>query len=497
LPVIRTRRLALAAGLLLGAVLAPGSTRAQAPADSARAVPAAPADSLDEAPADSGIVDTVALGTRFYEYIAHPFLQALTMPVELVLVPAVRAAIYPAKPPIRYMLDHDVIDRTIELISFGEREQIMIYPTLNLAPGTGSYTGLSLRHRSLFGRPTERLVAMGNIYVNGDWKFRTYLTASEMLGTGLSGKFSLQFNRIKNTSIYQPGRNVTYAYADTSNVLYFQLAHRLLEKVSGRATYVFRDNHFGKAPPGGDSLASDFFRNEEGVLDPASRGLEKDWQDHIVSLGVFRDTRNNEHITLAGSDFGASWRYHFNREKHNFTAWEATWTGYYKLGKERYEITADEERQAGPTNIRSLLKQLEIRKLGEQMFNRKVVALHVYAAQSFEVGGGNRMPAYGLATLGNLTPLRGYGGSRFRDYAVASIGGEYRFPVLRLMDGLIFNEYGVYGRSWDGMDWLGSLKNSWGFGVNVRRPDIFLFRLHLGFHGLHGIQINMSVDAPY
>jgi outer membrane protein assembly factor BamA len=107
------------------------------------------------------------------------------------------------------------------------------------------------------------------------------------------------------------------------------------------------------------------------------------------------------------------------------------------------------------------------------------------------------MPVYGLNTLGNDTPMRGYSGSRFRDYTVASLGAEYRFPVMRLVDGVIFDEYGVYGRSWDKIDVLDNLKNSWGFGIRVRRPDIYLFRLQLGFHGAQGITLNMSVDEPF
>jgi outer membrane protein assembly factor BamA len=107
------------------------------------------------------------------------------------------------------------------------------------------------------------------------------------------------------------------------------------------------------------------------------------------------------------------------------------------------------------------------------------------------------MPVYGLQTLGNDTPMRGYGGSRFRDYTVFSAGAEYRFPFLRLVDGVVFNEYGINGRSWDKIDVLDNIKNSWGFGIRVRRPDIYLFRLQLGFHGGDGIQLNMSVDEPY
>jgi len=40
--------------------------------------------------------------------------------------------LYPTKPPLRYMLDQNVIDRTIKLISLGEDGQIMVYPTMNL-----------------------------------------------------------------------------------------------------------------------------------------------------------------------------------------------------------------------------------------------------------------------------------------------------------------------------------------------------------------------------
>jgi hypothetical protein len=138
---------------------------------------------------------------------------------------------------------------------------------------------------------------------------------------------------------------------------------------------------------------------------------------------------------------------------------------------------------------------LEYEKLRQQIFSRKVVVLHLYAAQSFELPG-NSMPMYGLQTLGNDTPLRGYSGSRFRDYAVAAFSTEYRFPVLRLMDGTLFYEDGAIGRSWNTIDYL-NYKNSWGFGIRVRRPDIYLFRMDLGIHGVSGLVFNMSVDAPF
>jgi outer membrane protein assembly factor BamA len=146
-------------------------------------------------------------------------------------------------------------------------------------------------------------------------------------------------------------------------------------------------------------------------------------------------------------------------------------------------------------NLTKFLHRLEYEKLKRDMVSRKVVALHLYVGQIFELPG-NSLPVYGLQTLGNDTPLRGYSGSRFRDYTVAGVSAEYRFPVLRIMDGTLFDEYGVHGRSWQVIDYL-SYKNSWGFGIRVRRPDIFLFRMDLGIHGISGVLFNMSVDAPF
>jgi hypothetical protein len=435
-------------------------------------------------------------GQRFYEYIAYPVLQILTWPAEAILVPAVKFAIYPSKAPLRYMMNENVIDRTLGLISFGHDNKTMLYPTLNLAPGTSSSTGLTLRVKSIFGRPTENAVAQGNLYVNGDWKFRTYLTASQLFGTGFSTKYSLQLNRVKNMSVNQPGTNRFWMFADTSNVLSTSLSHHLIESFGLKGTFVFRDNHYGTAPPQEDKLESPFFKDKTGAFDPQFRGLNQDWQDRITAVGIYRDTRNNENIPLAGSNFTATYHRHFTTVDHDFQGWESLWDGYFKLGKERYEITPEEERMAGKMSMRKVLEKMEYEKLKKELLNRKVLALHAYAAQSFELPG-NTMPVYGLQTLGNDTPMRGYAGSRFRDYTVASLSAEYRFPVLRLVDGVMFNEYGVYGRSWDKIEYLDNLKNSWGFGIRVRRPDIYLFRAQLGFHGLHGIQLNMSVDEPF
>lgn len=477
----------------------PPKASADSTADSAKAAAAVSQTSASVQRSEDSVTttaDSLDNQIKLYEYIAYPMLQIVTWPLENILAPGVKLALYPTKAPLRYFLNENVIDRTIRLISFGDDDKIMMYPTLNLAPGTGSFTGLTLRHRALFGRPTEKMVAQGSLFVNGDWKFRSYIIASDMFGSSFTSKSSLILNRVKNTSVNQPGTNRFWLFADTSNVVSFALYHKLVERLGVKSSFVFRDNHYGEAPPQQDTLESAFFRNEAGVFDPKFRGLHKDWQDRIVTAGLFRDTRNNNNIPLAGSNFNVNYHRHFTNAHHDFQGWEGTWNGYYKLGKEKYEISSEEERHAGRMSVRKMLAKMEYDKLKRELFNRKVLALHIYAAQTYEIPG-NHMPVYGLQTLGNDTPMRGYSGSRFRDYSVASWGAEYRFPVMRLVDGIMFDEFGVYGRSWDQIDFLDNLKNSWGFGIRVRRPDIYLFRAQLGFHGLHGIQLNMSVDEPF
>ncbi|MEO7425590.1 MAG: hypothetical protein ABI036_10415 [Fibrobacteria bacterium] len=482
---------------------APGTAAAAAADAGAHGAGRPLSDSTLSAPAapDSSSPDTMALAgnaspRKLYEYISYPLLQAVTWPLEHVVAPTVKTLIYPAKPPLRYFLNENVIDRTIQLISFGEKDRIMIYPTMNLAPGTGSSVGTTLRYNSLFGRPTERLVAQGNIFVNGDFKLRSYVTVADILGTGFNSKLVVALARVKNTSVNQPGTASFWYYADSSNSYSANLSHLLFEKLSLKGGFIYRDNHFGNAPVQPDSLSGDFFRNAAGDMDTASRGLNRSWADRIITAGLARDTRTNMNIPLAGSDFSASYHYHLTTDHHDFHGWETSLTNYFKLGKEKFEISRDEERKAGDISLGKMLKKMELENLRKELFNRKVLVTHIYTAQVYELSG-NRMPVYGLQTLGNDTPMRGYGGSRFRDYTVVSAGAEYRFPFLRLVDGVVFNEYGIYGRSWDKIDVLDNIKNSWGFGIRVRRPDIYLFRLQLGFHGREGIQLNMSVDEPY
>jgi outer membrane protein assembly factor BamA len=357
-----------------------------------------------------------------------------------------------------------------------------------------------LRDQSPLGRPQDRFVSSFQYYVNGDYRFRAYLIRRDVWGD-LDAKVSFTLNRVDNTVFYQPDVNTLYFYAANSETYSLQFEHPLLLAFQARAAAHLRVNRHHDAPPslfGANTLTSDFFRDPEtGVLDPQGRyrGLNQDFNDRILQLTLLRDTRNNENIPVAGSWFDLSGYWHDADKNHDFYEWKGRYTKFFKLGRERYEISPAEERKRAGVNLNQFIRELELQRLRQQIFSRKVVVAHVYAAQSYELPG-NSMPVYGLQTLGNDTPLRGYPGPRFRNYAVAATSLEYRFPILRIMDGSLFNEYGLYGRSLDDLE-IENLKNSWGFGIRVRRPDMFLFRVEVGFHGFSGMTLNATADAPF
>jgi len=446
------------------------------------------------------ISDSATVGTRVYEYIAYPTLQLATWPIQNILAPGVELLTYPSQEPIRYFLEENVIDRTVDLFSFGRDRDIMIYPSISLASGTSSRVGAVLRDQAPFQRSSERLMAAFNYYVNGDYRFRTYLTANDMGETRFDGKLAFGVNRIDNTQFYQPDVNTLYFYAANSEIYTAQLDHPLLLGFNARGGFTLRANRHHDAPPslfGSNVLTGDFFIDPEtGTVGRGEyRGLNETFLDRIYQATLFRDTRNNVNIPVAGSWFDVSTYWHDADKNHDFYEWRGRYTKFFKLGRERYEISAAEERTRGARNLDSFIRDLELQRLRQQIFSRKVVVAHVVAAQSYELPG-NSMPVYGLQTLGNDTPLRGYSGPRFRNYAVTAASLEYRFPILRIMDGSLFNEYGVYGRSLDELD-IANLKNSWGFGIRVRRPDMFLFRVEVGIHGFSGMTLNATADAPF
>ena len=76
------------------------------------------------------------------------------------------------------------------------------------------------------------------------------------------------------------------------------------------------------------------------------------------------------------------------------------------------------------------------------------------------------------------------------------LSAEYRWPVDRLVDGVVFDEYAMVSDKINRRS-KKNLYNSWGFGVRVRKPDMYLFRVQFAFHGWHGISLLFTIAPEF
>ena len=101
--------------------------------------PAVSADSSAGSSTDSSATEDS--GINWKDFLAWPFIH--------ILQPVFNVAVYPVAQPIHYAVDNGVIEKSVDLITFGERRNILLYPVMNLKPGTATMLGVTYRHRSI------------------------------------------------------------------------------------------------------------------------------------------------------------------------------------------------------------------------------------------------------------------------------------------------------------------------------------------------------------
>ena len=85
---------------------------------------------------------------------------AMSWPLEYIIQPFLNGLIYPVAKPMDYAIKNGIVEKSVELISFGEDYKIMIYPSFNFKPGSRTMVGANYLHRSvLFKR--DYLVLQG------------------------------------------------------------------------------------------------------------------------------------------------------------------------------------------------------------------------------------------------------------------------------------------------------------------------------------------------
>ena len=211
----------------------------------------------------------------------------------------------------------------------------------------------------------------------------------------------------------------------------------------------------------------------------------------------YEDFANDEIAKSLGrrnrDDFGD------NGKNHDYMRTDLMFQHYFYFGKaETFHLSKKEARQNRrfytDFNWDAALRMWRPENVRETLFERRVIALQYRLVDIWEIDQGSAsFDAFPF--IGPRFPMRGYKDSWAARH-VMSLSAEYRWPIDYYVDGVLFDEYMMHSPGFT--DWsFKRFYNSWGFGVRVRRPDMYWFRVQLGFHGLHGVNLVLTIAPEF
>lgn len=438
----------------------------------------------------------------------------LMWPFSHVIQPALNILVFPFSAPIHYAVKNDVVETGVDAITFGKDRNIFIYPTFNLRPGATTMIGFAYRHRNMILAKDYFVLAAG-LFANSDLDFSARYTKRNVFGTEflVGGRFDFEMDR--NAGMSLP-RSLTladsdeeFSYTDSSYSAEFRVGRPLpmIPNMDFQATFGVARKRFD-IPDVGDTVLS-----QHPLFNPYDRGLYQRYNQFPVKLALTYDNLDAPYVPTRGSRLSVSWNYthvgdyggknsslRSNEFSHDYQALDFVAQHYFYLGKDssKYGLSVKEARMARKFytdfSWEETLRLWRPENIRTTLLNRRVLAVQFRLRQVWEMEKGGA-PFTAFSTANTRYPLRGY--SRvYTDYAMKGISLEYRWPIDRLVDGVIFDEYVMYGRTWHTFD-REKLLNSWGFGVRVRKPDMYFFRLQIGFHGLSGFVLICTIAPEF
>ena len=107
---------------------------------------------VDSSEVETSVTETSSADTSVAEkYVAEEssfsWSRVLFWPFNNIVQPLLNALIYPVAKPVDYAFQNGIIEKTIDLITFGKKRNIFFYPGFNLKPGSQTMLGLNYRHR--------------------------------------------------------------------------------------------------------------------------------------------------------------------------------------------------------------------------------------------------------------------------------------------------------------------------------------------------------------
>lgn len=372
----------------------------------------------------------------------------------------VRAATYPIGAGLKYLDEKGVVDKAMDFLSNKEKTR-WVYPIIEGGAGTGFGGGLGIRDTN---------------FLNDHYLF------------GASYRIHINMQQNANVSFAKPrafhlfGQPVSYSFGSTfaRGLIYFYYGIGNSSSVNNQGLYSANSvdtgatltyeplPHLTISPYLGVSLTSSGSKGNEGsapsvqTLFPMSELTAfGQWVDYFNSgFRLAYDTRDSIESTEKGG-----------LRSFSFLNYYGMNTGGYNYN--RYE--------------------LDLRQYLRLWVPRQVLVLRANFVGNIPISG-NDVPFWRLAVLDVNSPLRGFVTGRFRDRASILFNVEYRFPVWRIIDGVLFYDTGRVLHTPSDMT-LAHIKYSVGGGLHIKVPQIAFFKFYAGYGG-EGVNIVFGAGKP-
>lgn len=482
--------------------------------------------------AEEAVADSVATSASDEESSSFGFKDVVSWPLEHILQPIFGVAVYPVAQPIHYAFDNGVIEKSVDLITFGENKNILIYPAMNLKPGSSTMLGAVYRHRSIFLN-RDYLVLEPYYFANGDWYLGFRYTKQDIFGLPLYAAFRLQQNMNRDAYFIIPGTKEQFVQPDSSTYLNWRLSFPLNkaktldlsfsaelelmraglptnvedsilvdEKFSSGARGIYQD--FTEIP----LEVALYFDNLDYSYAPtrgsrfsfrAAYNFVRDYEGRRYDDVRFADDDGDGEPDEGGREVHQKYRFHDDHANHDYIRTEMIFQHYFYLGKaEKFHLSVKEARQSRKFyldfSLDETLRTWRPENVLNTLFERRVLAFQFRLTDTWEMEKGEA-PYDAFPWMNTRFPMRGYSDAWAAKH-VMGLSMEYRWPIDRFVDGVVFNEYGMHTDEFD--DWsFDRYYNSWGFGVRVRQPNMYFFRIQFGFHGLNGVNLVMTIAPEY
>lgn len=427
----------------------------------------------------------------------NALISVVSWPFKYVIQPAAEFLMYPFIPPLIYVSRENLIEKGHNLITYGDERQIMFYPLANAKLGSGSNLGFAYRHENLFLK-NDYIFVSPHLYINADWDALVRYQKKQIKGTSVFMGIGANHREYSNAAFRTTFENSNvrdYFFADSSFSVYTSLGFGLMD--GWDLKFTVESSFFRFSLP---NIEKEIFTG----ANVSDRGFYQKYNTFPLTVSLLNNTLDEPYAATKGRKFDIGYTYvpvsaYNGSDNHDYHVVESRYIRYILLGTKSYAMTVAES-EANREKLKNLsfkeaMEMFNPLNVKEEVLDRRVLITQLKARYMIEENRG-KAPFTAMSDLGGNFPLRAYSGGYFTAPLVAGLSMEYRWPIDRYADALIFNEYGIYGYDFNNLP-LSNLRNSYGFGFRVRTPRFFITRFALAFHGLQGVSLIFTTRPEY